>query len=181
MLNARTRRDFAAGVARLAAAPGVRTLLRADADPGHGPATPALFVCDVAAFLARPELHEEVFGPCTLLVGARSLDEMLGVSAQLEGQLTAGIHQASDDLAGAGPLIAALEALAGRIIFDGWPTGVEVCSAMVHGGPWPATTDSRFTSVGTGALRRWLRPVCWQDAPAAALASAHLPFTPCTR
>ena len=177
MLNTRTRREFTAGVARLAATPNVRTLLRADADAGSGPASPALFACDVATFLARPALHEEVFGPCTLLVAAASLDEMLTLAAHLEGQLTASFHHAGDDLATAAPLVAALETLAGRLVFDGWPTGVEVCSAMVHGGPWPATTDSRFTSVGTGAIRRWLRPVCWQNAPVAALplASSALP------
>lgn len=169
MLNLRTRREFTAGVARLAATPGVRTLLRATSDNGTGPASPALFACDVPTFLAQPTLHEEVFGPCTLLISAASLDDMLTLASHLEGQLTAGLHHAGDDLRAAAPLLVALEALAGRLVFNGWPTGVEVCSAMVHGGPWPATTDNRFTSVGTGAIRRWLRPVCWQNAPAAAM------------
>ena len=114
----------------------------------------------------------------TTLTTPGSLDEMLTLAAHLEGQLTAGLHHAGDDLAAAAPLVAALETLAGRLVFDGWPTGVEVCSAMVHGGPWPATTDSRFTSVGTGAIRRWLRPVCWQNAPVAVLPLAPSGLSP---
>lgn len=172
MLNARTRREFAAGVERLAETPGVRTLARSSGDRGAGPATPALFATDVSTFLAQPALHHEVFGPCTLLVEAASIGEMLTLAGHLEGQLTASLHHAGNDLAAAASLVAALETLAGRLVFNGWPTGVEVCSAMVHGGPWPATTDSRFTSVGTGAIRRWLRPVCWQNAPTSAFPPA---------
>lgn len=169
MLNVRTRQEYAAGTARLGSVPGVRTLLRAEPEATTGPASPALFACDVATFLDQPALHEEVFGPCTLLVAARSMGETLALAQRLEGQLTASIHHTEGDLADATGLARTLELVAGRLVFNGWPTGVEVGSAIVHGGPWPATTDSRFTSVGTGAIRRWLRPVCWQNASAAAL------------
>jgi 2,5-dioxopentanoate dehydrogenase len=91
------------------------------------------------------------------------------LAAALEGQLTATIHGTDEDLAGAGELIAVLERKAGRLIVNGFPTGVEVCPAMHHGGPYPATTDERFTSVGTAAIARWARPVCYQNFPAAAL------------
>ncbi len=139
-----------------------RSPVPANWPPRHSRAT-------VAVFRQQPDLHEEIFGPATLLVACRDLAEMRETITLVEGQLTATVHQAGDDLAGAADLLALLEQRAGRLIFDGSPSGVEVCPAMVHSGPWPATTDSRFTSVGTGAILRWVRPVCWQDAPATVL------------
>lgn len=91
------------------------------------------------------------------------------IAQRLEGQLTATVHGTAEDLAAAGELIAVLERKAGRLIFNGFPTGVEVCPSMQHGGPYPATTDERFTSVGTAALARWVRPVCYQNFPQTAL------------
>jgi NADP-dependent aldehyde dehydrogenase len=110
-------------------------------------------------------LREEVFGPVTLLVGCRDIADMVATVSTLEGQLTATVHEHGDDLAAADALLWALEQRAGRLVFNGYPTGVEVCPSMVHGGPWPATTDSRFTSVGTAAILRFVRPVCYQNAP----------------
>jgi 2,5-dioxopentanoate dehydrogenase len=117
------------------------------------------------AFIADVNLHEEMFGAASLLVRCRDELEILRVLQQMEGQLTATVHFVDKDLAFARKLLPLLERKAGRILANAWPTGVEVCHAMVHGGPWPATTDSRSTSVGTGALERFLRPVCYQDIP----------------
>lgn len=113
-------------------------------------------------FLSRPELATEAFGPFTLLVIAETADELLACAAALEGQLTATVHGTPADLAAARPLLDRLEPRAGRLVVNGFPTGVEVCPAMQHGGPYPATTDARFTSVGTAALLRFARPICYQ-------------------
>ncbi|MEI9892692.1 MAG: aldehyde dehydrogenase family protein [Chthoniobacter sp.] len=117
----------------------------------------------------HPGLHEEVFGPYTLLVDARSFTDLLRVAHRLEGQLTATIHATAEDLANAADLLAILERKVGRLIINSFPTGVEVSPAMNHGGPYPATTDERFTSVGTAAIQRFARPVCYQSFPGSAL------------
>lgn len=116
-------------------------------------------------FLANPLLYEEVFGPFSLLVLCRTAEEMLACRKSLAGQLTTSIMATDDDLAAHQPLVDAAIQHAGRVVFNGVPTGVEVTGAMVHGGPHPATTDSRFTAVGPMAIYRWTRPVCWQNAP----------------
>jgi alpha-ketoglutaric semialdehyde dehydrogenase len=123
----------------------------------------------VAAWRARPELQHEIFGPFTLLLTARDSAELLAFAATLEGQLVAAVHGEPDELGAEGPLVDRLSRRAGRLVVNGWPTGVEVGHAMHHGGPWPATTDPRFTSVGSAALARFVRPVCFQDFPAALL------------
>ena len=120
-------------------------------------------------FLVHPELGEEVFGPTTLLVNYGSGHDLLAAAEQLHGHLTATIHGTEEDLARAHELIRVLETKVGRIVFNGFPTGVEVSHAMVHGGPFPATSDGRSTSVGTQAIWRFVRPVCYQDFPDAAL------------
>lgn len=116
-------------------------------------------------FLADVNLQEEMFGAASLLVRCRDENDILRVLQKMDGQLTATIHFVNSDLNFARQILPVLERKAGRILANGWPTGVEVCHAMVHGGPWPATTDSRSTSVGTAALERFLRPVCYQDLP----------------
>ena len=118
-----------------------------------------------AVFATRPELAHEIFGPFTLLVTVPDEAGLLAIAQNLDGQLTATLHGTANDLAGAGPLVALLEQRAGRLLVNGWPTGVEVCPAMNHGGPYPATSDTRFTSVGTAALYRFVRPVCYQNFP----------------
>jgi NADP-dependent aldehyde dehydrogenase len=171
MLHAGICESFHTGLAELAATPGVVPLATSDTDPDaartHG--EPTVFATDARTFLREAQVHEEVFGPCTLLVDAGNAGELVQLATALEGQLTATIHGTDEDLAGAGELIAVLERKAGRLIVNGFPTGVEVCPAMHHGGPYPATTDERFTSVGTAAIARWARPVCYQNFPAAAL------------
>lgn len=102
----------------------------------------------------------------------RNAEELKALAESLEGQLTATLHLDAGDTALARALLPILERKAGRILANGWPTGVEVCHAMVHGGPWPATTDTRTTSVGTAAIERFLRPVCYQDLPAELLPAA---------
>jgi NADP-dependent aldehyde dehydrogenase len=123
----------------------------------------ALFTTDAETFLDREELMQEVFGPSTLVVECESRERMLDVARALEGQLTATIHaNDGDDYS---DLLKILETKAGRIVFNAFPTGVEVVPAMVHGGPYPATSDGRSTSVGTHAIERFTRYVAWQNAP----------------
>ncbi|HLX13499.1 MAG TPA: aldehyde dehydrogenase (NADP(+)), partial [Bacteroidota bacterium] len=125
----------------------------------------ALFSVDARTFLDDPALSEEVFGPSTLLVRHRNREELHGLAGSLEGHLTATIHGTDDELREYRDLISILETRVGRVIVNGFPTGVEVCPAMVHGGPYPATTDGAWTSVGTRAIYRYTRPVCYQDVP----------------
>ena len=129
----------------------------------------ALFKTTAADFLAHPELAEELFGPSTLVV--TYTDQIIELVKALEGQLTATIHGSEDDLRANKDLIDLLATKAGRLVFNGFPTGVEVGHAMVHGGPYPATSDGRYTSVGTRAIFRFTRQVCFQDFPNAALPS----------
>lgn len=132
----------------------------------------ALFTTDAASFLASNALQAEVFGSSSLIVRCADADEVRAVADGIEGQLTVTVHADESDLDAAAELLPVLELKAGRILFDGWPTGVEVCHAMVHGGPFPATSDSRTTSVGSRAIERFLRPVCYQDLPKSLLPSA---------
>jgi 2,5-dioxopentanoate dehydrogenase len=133
------------------------------------PAMPALYTVGAEHFLATPELEDEIFGPASLIVTCRSEDDMLDLARRIEGQLTATLHLENDDVPLARRLLPILERKAGRILANGFPTGVEVSYAMVHGGPYPATSDSRATSVGAMAIERFLRPVCYQDLPPALL------------
>lgn len=133
---------------------------------------PMLFATKAQHFLTTPMLMEEVFGPATLLIACKDIDEMIAVAEHLSGQLTATLHLADEDVEIGRRLLPVLERKAGRILANGFPTGVEVSYAMVHGGPSPATSDSRVTSVGAMAMERWLRPVCYQDMPSALLAEA---------
>jgi NADP-dependent aldehyde dehydrogenase len=132
----------------------------------------ALFSTDAATFRDSEVLQAEVFGASSVVVRCADADEMASVAAHLEGQLTATLHADDSDHDQAADLLALLELKVGRILFNGWPTGVEVGYAMVHGGPSPATSDSRTTSVGARAIERFLRPVCYQDVPKSLLPSA---------
>lgn len=132
-----------------------------------------LFTAEAAAFLANPhDLGIEVFGASSLIIVCEDEAQMVQLIDTLEGQLTATLHMAESDTELAGRLVDHLEFKVGRILVNGYPTGVEVCDAMVHGGPFPATSDSRTTSVGTAAIYRFLRPVCYQDMPDAVLPPA---------
>ncbi|WP_234004352.1 aldehyde dehydrogenase (NADP(+)) [Chromobacterium vaccinii] len=131
-----------------------------------------LWLADARDYLANPALQAEVFGAASLIVQCRDEAELRQFAEQLEGQLTATLQLDEGDLDLAHALLPTLERKAGRILVNGWPTGVEVCDAMVHGGPYPATSDARATSVGTAAIQRFLRPVCYQDLPDALLPPA---------
>lgn len=119
--------------------------------------------------MSNPELSEEVFGPSTLVVRCSGREELEKLARGLRGQLTATIHGTGADLAEFKGLVALLEEKVGRLVFNGFPTGVEVCPSMHHGGPYPATTDVRSTSVGSAAIKRFARPVCYQNFPQEAL------------
>lgn len=129
------------------------------------PCHSTLFLARAADFINDESLHAEVFGSCSLIIECADMDQLQEVLEHLEGQLTVTIHIDESDYAAAQGLLPTLERKAGRVLANNWPTGVEVCQAMVHGGPWPASSDSRSTSVGTAAIYRFLRPVCYQDIP----------------
>jgi NADP-dependent aldehyde dehydrogenase len=158
---------YCAGVKKASDTPGVRKIAQTDAVSSHAGAS--LFVTDANTFLRNPGLMEEVFGPSTLVVECSSRDETFAAARQLEGQLTATIPATPDEPAAYHELVALLETKAGRLVLNAFPTGVEVCHAMTHGGPYPATADGRSTSVGTRAIERFLRPVSYQNFPDAAL------------
>jgi NADP-dependent aldehyde dehydrogenase len=124
-----------------------------------------LFATDAAALLADSSLEEEIFGAASLVIRCRDSAQLRAVAERIQGQLTATVQLSPADVPFARELMLILERKAGRILINGFPTGVEVCHSMVHGGPYPATSDSRSTSVGTLAIRRFLRPVCYQDFP----------------
>jgi len=159
------------GVERLSRTAGVRSAARVKPDgrAGGAQAGAALFVAAADTFLKDRSLMDEIFGPSTLVIQWESREQMLAAARALEGQLTATLHGTPEDLAANRDLIAILESKAGRLLFNGYPTGVEVCHAMTHGGPYPATADGRSTSVGTRAIERFVRPVCYQGFPDAAL------------
>lgn len=165
MLTSNIQEAYQAGVQKLAGTKGVNTLAKGET-PGKGCYAPAyLFQSSAETFLQDHSLEEEVFGPSTLAVSVEDREQLLEIARKLGGHLTATIHASGQDLDNHRDLISILEQKVGRIIVNGYPTGVEVTHAMVHGGPFPATTDSRSTSVGTDAIRRFSRPVCFQNFP----------------
>ncbi len=158
---------YRAGRDRIAATAGVQQVLTSVCDMRQ--ATPYLFEVSGADWLANHALGEEVFGPLGLIVRARDAAEMLAIAQSLQGQLTCTLHVDADDYPTAQTLLPVLERKAGRVLANGFPTGVEVSEAMVHGGPYPASTNFGATSVGTLSIRRWLRPVSYQNMPEALL------------
>ncbi len=128
-----------------------------------------LWETDLETFRSRPLLQDELFGPSTVVVVYQSREDVMQAAEELEGHLTATVLGSSQDLLDNADLVAILERKVGRLVFNGFPTGVEVSHAMVHGGPYPATSDSRFTSVGSAAILRFVRPRCYQNFPDAAL------------
>jgi NADP-dependent aldehyde dehydrogenase len=169
MLSPAIRSAYQRGVDRLTAAKDINKLARVEAVPDSCLGAPTLFSTTAKQLLAEPELAEEVFGPASILVSCETLEEMRAVVEQLPGQLTASVFAVEEDLEMARALLPMLERKVGRIIFNGYPTGVEVSYATVHGGPFPATSDSRTTSVGASAIERFLRPVSYQNMPQALL------------
>ena len=168
MLHQGILEKFKSGTEKFRKAPGVNVAAQSSAE-AEARAGAILFGTDAKTFRSEQLLAEEVFGPSTLLVSCGSPEELEEIARGLHGQLTASIHGTDEDLVRCKNLIAILRQKAGRLIFNGFPTGVEVCAAMQHGGPYPATTDSRTTSVGAYAIKRFARPVCFQNFPDAAL------------
>jgi NADP-dependent aldehyde dehydrogenase len=171
MLHEGIRQGYERGAGRLGAAEGVTAVARASAAPEvrRTEAAAAVFSTKARTFLGTPELEEEVFGPSTLVVHCGAPEELEEVALRLHGHLTATIHGTPEDLKEHRRLVSILETKVGRLLFNGYPTGVEVCHATQHGGPYPATTDQRTTSVETAAIERFARPICYQNWPDEAL------------
>lgn len=171
MLTADLCSAYRKGVEKFSQASGVRLLAGVNAAPnsGNAQAGAAVLVTDAKTFLGNHALMDEVFGPATLIVECASREQMLAAAQKLEGQLTATVHGTEMEIAANGELVNLLATKSGRLVCNGFPTGVEVCHAMTHGGPYPATSDGRSTSVGTRAIERFVRPVCYQNFPDAAL------------
>jgi alpha-ketoglutaric semialdehyde dehydrogenase len=167
MLHPSIQKAFVTGTERLKSISGVwaKSQPQTVADMTLTQVNAALFSTDAVHFLRQHDLREEVFGPASLVVICGNPEEMESVAEGLEGQLTATVHANADDVKRYRGLISILETKVGRLLFNSFPTGVEVSAAMQHGGPYPATSDSRTTSVGTAAILRFVRPLCYQDCP----------------
>ena len=169
MLNAGICQAYSSGLENLTNHADVDLLASGNCGDAENQAVPHVFQTTASTFLSSNELTEEVFGPATLIVTYTSDDELAQLFASLDGQLTASVHGTDTELANSAGITHLMEDRAGRLVFNGFPTGVEVCASMVHGGPFPSTSDGRSTSVGTMAIYRFTRPVCWQDCPDALL------------
>jgi alpha-ketoglutaric semialdehyde dehydrogenase len=172
MLTPGIHSAFNDGVEKLGKAPGVTLLARGQNGATACAGQAALFETDAANFLANPALEDEIFGASSLIVHCSDIKQFSQIAEHLDGQLTATMFLTENDRDVALALLPALERKAGRILINGYPTGVEVSHAMVHGGPFPATSDSRGTSVGASAIDRFLRPVSYQDLPGYLLPAA---------
>lgn len=153
--------SYVNATSRLRGSEGVKLLAEGQKGESHH-AVARLFQTDASTFIANSELHEEIFGPCGLVVTYQDQQQLVAIVESLSGQLTASVLATEDELVEQTSLINMLKFKVGRLIFNQMPTGVEVCYSMNHGGPYPATTDVRTTSVGTEALKRFLRPICYQ-------------------
>lgn len=156
---------YSKGVEKLASNNHARHVAYGEAGEGPNQCQTGLFIANAGDFLADKALQEEIFGSTSLIVECSDLSDLKRVAEHLEGQLTVTLQMDDTDIDIARSLLPTLERRAGRVMVNGWPTGVEVCHAMVHGGPYPATSDSRTTSVGSAAIHRFLRPVCYQNLP----------------
>ncbi len=164
MLNAGTLNSYVSGLSHLAEHAGIQHL--AGQEQQGEQALPQLFKADVELLLAGNQLlQEEIFGPTTIVIEVEDKAQLLQALSSMNGQLTTSLIADESDLAEFADVVPVLEEKAGRLLLNGYPTGVEVCDAMVHGGPYPATSDARGTSVGTLAIDRYLRPVCYQNYP----------------
>jgi len=165
MLTPGIHAAYVQGVDRLVAQKKIECIARGPESGGPHCGRAALFSVSASEAMSNPVVMDEVFGASSIVVRCASETELVSMLKHLEGQLTASLHLEASDHPLAARLLPVLELKAGRLIVNGWPTGVEVSHAMVHGGPFPATSDGRSTSVGTLAIERFLRPVCYQDFP----------------
>lgn len=167
MLHAGIRKAFVEGNENFAAIKGV-SVAGMSGVAGSSHATQAecvIYQTDLDTVKANADLQHEVFGPCSIITRCTTREDMLDFARSLEGQLCASIHGTPDDLRENADLVRILERKVGRIIFNGFGTGIEVCPSMHHGGPYPAASHSFFTSIGTGSIYRFVRPVCYQSFP----------------
>ena len=169
MLSSNIKKSFTAGVSKLMNSKDVKLLASSFGTEDENKVQAKVFTTTADVFNNNRDLAEEVFGPSTLTITGKNREEVLKVAENLDGHLTATIHGTPEDLVEYAELLNILKRKVGRLIFNGFPTGVEVCHAMTHGGPYPATADSRTTSVGTLAIKRFVRPVSFQDFPDSAL------------
>ncbi|WP_051554839.1 aldehyde dehydrogenase (NADP(+)) [Maribacter antarcticus] len=165
MLNPSIKSSFVANGNLVSSQEGVSVVGRVDGDVDTNFAPSQINTVSGKDFLTNPKMHTEVFGPFAMVVKSKDEAELIHVINSLEGQLTGTIIAEESDIKNLDGIIDALQSRVGRIIFNGVPTGVEVTGAMTHGGPYPASSDSRFTSVGLGAIKRWIRPFSYQDWP----------------
>lgn len=165
MLTKGIRDNYNTGIENLTKVKGVAVMAEGKKEASACYGSSYLLHAQANTFMDEPMLQEEVFGPSTLTITAQSKSELISAAKKLHGHLTITIHGTEEDLEEHKDLIGLLEQKAGRLTINGYPTGVEVCHAMVHGGPFPATTDSRTTSVGTAAIFRFARPICYQNYP----------------
>ena len=165
MLTEGIAHSWNTGTEALGKAAGVELIGQGTAGSTENAPAPAIFGTEVEQFVSNHVLHEEIFGAASLVIRYNTSDDLLAAARRIEGQLTATLQLTDQDYATAAPLIPVLEQKVGRIIVNGWPSGVVVGHAMVHGGPFPASSDSRTTSVGTLAINRFLRPVAYQNLP----------------
>ncbi len=172
MLHPNIHSNYEKGKQELSGQGGTNVVAAYEAEVAPNVAQQKLLTVNGSNFLKNPKLHQEVFGPFSIVVRCADSEELEQVLDQLEGQLTGTILGNAGEIKKYDNIVDALQNRVGRIIFNGVPTGVEVCPSMQHGGPFPATTDSRFTSVGTSAIKRWVRPVSFQNWPAASLPEA---------
>lgn len=166
MLNSSICRSYYTNRTHLKGIAGVKALLEGEDASDSCKGSAALYEVSAAEFLKQPALQEEIFGPASLLVRCKSKADMLLAIQHMQGQLTGSVFGQLTELDDFRDCITMLQSRVGRLIFNQVPTGVEVCHAMVHGGPFPATTDASSTSVGASSIERFLRPVCWQNCPA---------------
>ncbi len=145
--------------------PDVHLVAESAVAPLEKQGQPTIATVDGKTFLSNPVLHREVFGPYSLVVRCADMKEMIEVAKHLEGQLTATLMATGNDVSNNDELVEAIKNICGRLVLNGVPTGVEVCLSMHHGGPFPATTDARFTSVGADAIKRFARPIAFQNWP----------------
>lgn len=165
MLNPSIHSAYTSGVSDRIGKKKVKTLVANKTDGSGCPGAAAVFEVSADTFLEDESLREEIFGPETTLVRWKNKSDLMAVAEELDGQLTATVHGTEADLEVYADLIAILERKVGRIVYNGFPTGVEVCPSMVHGGPFPATSDGKSTSVGTFAIERFIRLVAYQNSP----------------
>ena len=165
MLHPGIKRAYTENKANALVQSAVQLVAEAAQPAGEMDAMPTIATATGAAFLNNPVLHREVFGPYSIIISCHDEKELLAVAQHLEGQLTASVMATHQDILENEALLEAIKNLCGRLIYNNVPTGVEVCLSMHHGGPFPATTDSRFTSVGADGIKRFARPMAYQNWP----------------